>query len=76
MTDQERVNKAIEEACAILSEYREPVHIRNPAAMVKRLIALLERPELTAARERLEHAAGRRLRLVSDTGRSESDQRV
>jgi hypothetical protein len=65
MTDQERINRAMSEACAILSEYGEPGDVRNPNATVKKLIAVLDTPELTAARERLEHAVGRQgLRLV------------
>ena len=65
MTDQERINRAMSEACAILSEYVEPGYVRNPNAVVNKLIAVLDTPELTAARERLEHAIGQRgLRLV------------
>jgi hypothetical protein len=68
MTDQERINRAMREACAILSEYVEPGRVRNPNATVNKLIAVLDTPELTAARERLEHAVGRQgVRLVTHT---------
>ena len=65
MTDQERINSAMRDACAILSKYLEPGHIRNPNATVNHLIGVLDRPQLAAALERLEHATGRHgLRLV------------
>jgi hypothetical protein len=60
MTDQERLNSAMGEACAILSEHIESGHIRNPNATVNKLLAVLDRPELTVARERMEHAVGQR----------------
>jgi hypothetical protein len=65
MTDQDRINSAMREAHAILSEYSKPGQIRNPNATVNKLVAVLDRPELATALERLEHASGGRvLQLV------------
>jgi hypothetical protein len=59
MTDQERINRAMRQACAILSEYLDRGPVRNANATISQLIAVLDRPQLTAALDRLEHAGGR-----------------
>jgi hypothetical protein len=66
MTDQELINRAMRESRAILSDYLDRGHVRNPNATMNQLVAVLDTPQLTAALERLDHATGRHgLRLVS-----------
>jgi hypothetical protein len=56
MNDQAIAIAAHNEAALIVSDHLEPGLLRDPVATVKKLIEMLDTPELTAAITRLEKA--------------------
>jgi hypothetical protein len=62
MRDIDIITKAMDDAQQVLHRYIEPGP-RNPEAVLQRMIEILDRDDVIAARERLSRGYGR-LRLV------------
>ncbi|MGM4886309.1 hypothetical protein [Tardiphaga sp. 11_C7_N12_6] len=62
MRDIDIINKAMEDAQAVLCDYIEPGP-RDPQAILQRMLEILDHQDVVAAQERLRRGYGR-LRLV------------
>lgn len=63
MQDREVIIDAMEEAQRILAEHLEPGSIQQPSRTIHRLVLELDRPDVTAALQRMK--GGRGLRVLS-----------
>ena len=63
MRDIDLLTNAMAEAHAVLCDYIEPADERDPAAVLQRMMEILDRDDVVAARERLSKGYGH-LRLV------------
>jgi hypothetical protein len=61
MTDQQLLIAAFREAGQVVAEYLEPGRPRDADKTIQELISILERQDLAAAMERLDHAHGLRI---------------
>jgi hypothetical protein len=61
MNDQAIVTTALNEASLIIGDYLEPGLPRDPLATIKRLIEVLDSPELAAAIRRTDRGHGLRV---------------
>jgi hypothetical protein len=62
MKDRDIVTTALKNAALIVGDYLEPGHPKDPVATIKRLIEVLEDPNLSAAIVRVER--GQALKVV------------
>jgi hypothetical protein len=58
MTDQQLLIATLHEAGWVVAEYLEPGRPRDAEKTIQQLISILDRPDLAAAMERLDHAHG------------------
>jgi hypothetical protein len=58
MNDQAKIQIALSQAALIIADHLEPGPPRDPLATIKRLIEVLDNPELAAAIKRTERGHG------------------
>ncbi len=63
MRDVEIINKAMEDAQALLRDYIKPGPQREPYMILRRMLEILDRDDVVAAQERLRRGYGR-LRVI------------